>query len=271
MNENTFGTPPTQKHNGRKVLFACVPADGHFNPLTGIAMHLKQNGYEVGWYTSNEYANKLQKLGIQHFPFIKAMEVTADNVDEFFPERKNARSMVAKLNYDLENFFINRAPEYYEDIREIHKSFPFEIMIADCAFTAIAFVEQKMKIPTINVGIIPLVSTSKDLPPYGLGMVPSYSLFGKIKQGALRWIAKNILFKPSNKVLETLCAKHGLTYEGQNVFDYNVAKSSVLLQSATPGFEYQRSDLDPNIVFAGALLPYTGSSTGKTWFDERLN
>ena len=27
-----------------KFLFATVPADGHFNPLTGIAIHLKAAG-----------------------------------------------------------------------------------------------------------------------------------------------------------------------------------------------------------------------------------
>ena len=30
-----------------KILFATVPADGHFNPLTGITMHLKATGHEV--------------------------------------------------------------------------------------------------------------------------------------------------------------------------------------------------------------------------------
>ena len=26
---------------GKKILFANFPADGHFNPMTGIAVHLK--------------------------------------------------------------------------------------------------------------------------------------------------------------------------------------------------------------------------------------
>ncbi len=257
--------------NGRRILFACVPADGHFNPLTGIAVHLKSIGYDVRWYTSKEYAGKLKKLDIPHFPLVKALNVTAENVNELFPGRLKAKSMVAKLNFDLTHFFIERAPEYFEDIQAIHRTFPFDLMIADCAFTAVAFVEQKMRIPTIAMGIVPLMETSKDLAPYGLGMEPSYTIFGKLKQAALRWVAANILFKPSNKVLEKVCSTYGLTYEGQNVFDFNLDKTSVLLQSATPSFEYKRSDINPKVHFAGPLLPYSAPSTAKPWFDERLN
>jgi len=43
---------------GTKILFANVPADGHFNPLTGLAAHLKSIGCDVRWYTSKKYAEK---------------------------------------------------------------------------------------------------------------------------------------------------------------------------------------------------------------------
>jgi MGT family glycosyltransferase len=256
---------------GKRILFACVPGDGHFNPLTGIAVHLQKQGYDVRWYTSKIFTDKLQKLQMPHYTFKKGLEVTADNIDEIFPERKKAKSPVAKLNYDLIHFFIERAPEYYEDIQEIHKSFPFDLMIADCAFTAIPFVEQKMNIPVIAMGIVPLVASSKDLAPYGLGMTPASTLPGKIKQAGLRWIAKNFLFAPSNKVLKQLCATHGLSYEGQDVFNYNLDKCSVFLQSATPGFEYQRSDFPAKVKYVGPLLPHSGPSSSQPWFDERLN
>jgi UDP:flavonoid glycosyltransferase YjiC (YdhE family) len=256
---------------GKRVLFACVPADGHFNPLTGIAVHLQNQGYDVRWYTSAIFSEKLAKLNIPHFPFEKALEINGDNMDEKFPDRKKAKSAIAKLNFDLKNFFIDRAPEYFEDIKTIHQSFPFDLFIADCAFTAISFVEQKLRIPAIAMGIIPLLAKSKDLAPYGLGMVPSTTLFGKVKQLALRWVAKNILFKPSNKALEQMCAEHQLSYEGQDVFNYNLDKSSVFLQSATPGFEYKRSYIPAKVHYVGALLPYARPSVCKPWFDERLN
>ena len=44
---------------GTRILFASVPADGHFNPLTGLAVHLKELGCDVRWYTSDIYADKI--------------------------------------------------------------------------------------------------------------------------------------------------------------------------------------------------------------------
>jgi MGT family glycosyltransferase len=255
---------------GKKILFASVPADGHVNPLTGLAVYLKNIGHDVRWYTSSQYADKISKLQIPHYPFVKALDVRGDNLEEVFPQRKDHKSQVAKLNFDIINVFTLRSVEYYADIVDIHRSFPFDCMIADCAFSAISFVKEKLNIPVIGVGILPLTETSKDLAPVGLGMVPSYSFFGRMKQSALRWMADHILFKKSNTVLADICAKHRISYNGGNVFDFNVKKSTLFLQSATPGFEYQRRDLGKNIKFIGPLLPHTPAST-TSWFDEKLN
>ena len=58
---------------GKKILFANFPADGHFNPLTGLAVHLKKLGCDVRWYTSATYTEKLKTLNIKHYPFKKAV------------------------------------------------------------------------------------------------------------------------------------------------------------------------------------------------------
>ena len=78
---NTFVYKPGRK----KILFACVPADGHFSPLTGIAKHLQSIGYDVRWYSSAAYKDRLGKLQIPYYPFEKGLEVTGDTADEIFP------------------------------------------------------------------------------------------------------------------------------------------------------------------------------------------
>jgi UDP:flavonoid glycosyltransferase YjiC (YdhE family) len=40
---------------GTRIMFACVPADGHFNPLTGLAVALAEAGCDVRWYTAVKY------------------------------------------------------------------------------------------------------------------------------------------------------------------------------------------------------------------------
>jgi len=261
---------PSQLKRAYRILFANVPADGHFNPLTGLAKYLQKQGHDVRWYSASLYEEKINKLKIPYYPFVKAMDVNGDNIDTLFPERKKYKSTVAKLNFDLINFFILRSTEYLEDIQKIHATFPFDIMICDVAFSAIPFVREKMNIPVVSVGVFPLMETSKDLAPTGLGMIPSTSFFGRIKQQVLHFVADKVLFAKPNKVMLDLLKKYDIESGSSNVFDLLVKKSSLVLQSGTPGFEYRRSDLGKNIRFIGSLLPHV-QHTQEPWFDERLN
>jgi UDP:flavonoid glycosyltransferase YjiC (YdhE family) len=256
---------------GTKILFANVPADGHFNPLTGIAVHLKEIGCDVRWYTSPYYREKIQKLDIPFLPLKKALDIGGiSDPDKFFPERKKHKSQLSKLKFDMIEVFIKRGPEYYEDIIEIRKEFPFEVMIADITFGAIPLVKEHMGVPVVGIDIIPLPETSKDLPPCGLGLTPSYSFLGKCKQSFLRFIADKLLFAHPTKVMVNMLAEYGVQSNGSNIFDICVKKSSLVLQSGTPGFEYKRSDISKHVHFVGPLLPYTKKEQGKKWFDARL-
>jgi len=256
---------------GKRILFANFPADGHFNPLTGIAVHLVSLGYDVRWYTSKSYAPKLKKLQIPHYPFKKAIDVSDGDFDAVFPGRKKQASTIGKLKFDLIHAFILRAPEYYADIIEIYREFPFDLVVADGAFTGIPFIKESMGIPVIAIGVFPLTATSKDLPPTGLGMEPSYTWLGKIKQSLLRSFTSRLLFNGPNKVMHRMLDHHGIRHNRESVFDLLMQKCDLLLQSGTPGFEYTRTDMPANIHFAGPLLPYSTGSQDTQWFDERLN
>jgi len=256
---------------GTKILFANVPADGHFNPLTGLAAHLKSIGCDVRWYTSKKYAEKINRLGIPFYSLDKAVDISANNdLEQIFPERKKYKSQVAKLKFDMINAFILRSTEYFEDIKAIYKEFEFQLMIADITFGAIPFVKEKMDIPVIAISVVPLPETSKDLPPSGLGLTPSYSFLGKLKQSALRLVADTLLFAKPTKVMRKILSDHGIDPGTANIFDILIQKSTIVLQSGTPGFEYRRSDKSDHIYFAGPLLPYAKKKDGQGWYSEKL-
>ncbi len=256
---------------GKRILFANFPADGHFNPLTGLAVYLAKQGYDVRWYTSKSYADKLQKLQIPHYPFKKAVDISNGDFDTVFPGRTKKKTQLGKLKFDLLHAFILRTPEYYADILDIYREFPFDIMVADCAFTAIPFVKVAMRIPVVAIGVLPLISSSKDLAPNGLGMEPSYTIAGKIKQALLRAFANKVIFKEANKAMKRLLEEYHIPHYKENAFDIMVEKADVFLQSGAPGFEYKRSDMPGHVHFIGPLLPYQSDDYAIQWFDERLN
>jgi UDP:flavonoid glycosyltransferase YjiC (YdhE family) len=261
---------PAEVLKGKKILFANFPADGHFNPLTGLAVFLKNLGCDVRWYTSTIYGEKLGKLNIPHYPFKQALEARGDNLETLFPERERIRGQVQKLKFDMINVFILRSSEYYADLREIQKTFAFDVFIADCAFAGIPFVKEKMNVPVISIGVLPLTETSKDLPPAGLGLTPSSNLVGRLKDGLLRAITRKLIFGGPNRVMWQILDKHQIPHKRESIFDMLITKATVMLQSGTPGFEYKRSDLSRHIHYAGALLPYSTSKKRVPWFDARL-
>lgn len=259
-----------QLQPGTKVLFANVPADGHFNPLTSLAVHLQEMGCDVRWYSSAHYADKIKKLQIPCYPFKKALDAPGDKIDEIFPERLKYKNQIKRLNYDMINYFILRSTEYYEDICDIHRSFPFEVMIADVCFSGIPLVKEKLQVPVLAIGIVPLCETSKELPPPGLGMTPSKTFWGRRKQDLLRFLTDRVLFSKPNKLMREILCRYGIDAGKNNVFDIMIKKATLVLQSGTPGFEYPRKDMNSNIRFLGPLLPYQHKRKQQPWMHEKL-
>jgi UDP:flavonoid glycosyltransferase YjiC (YdhE family) len=123
-------------------------------------------------------------------------------------------------------------------------------------FTGVPYVKELMNKPVFSIGVLPLGETSRDLAPSGLGMTPSKSFLGKLKQDVLHYIAQKILFGASNKLSLKTLRKFGIVSKNF-LFDEIIRRSTLVLQSGTPGFEYYRSDLSRNIRFIGPLLPYS--------------
>ena len=183
----------------KKILFANIPADGHFNPLTRMATILKDAGHDVRWYTGKTYAEKIDRLGIPYYLFNKAKEVTVHNIDEVFPERKQIKSHIRKVVFDICTYFIARGEEFYEDIRNINQTFDFDILIADCAFTGSTFARKLLNKHVVAVGVLPFAMSSADLGPTLMGIAPPSNFVEKKFQKMHRRSMKIIKEKNKNK------------------------------------------------------------------------
>lgn len=255
---------------GKKILFATVSGDRHINPLTGLAKYLQDAGCDVRWYASKHYTPKFQQLSIYHYPLQRAKDFNCCNINDVFPERARITGTFDKITYDQINVLALPATRYFEDIQDIRVTFPFDVMIVDNMFTAAPIVREKLKVPVVAIGVVPLPASSKDLPPYGMGIAPSTGPAARIKQALLRFMSNQILLKKASRVYEEIFESFGMRYKVLNILDSIVRYTDLVLQIGTPGLEYQRSDMGSNIRFIGAMRPYAGTEPAKTWFDERL-
>src|SRR6266508_1496644 len=238
-----------------KILFATYPADGHFNPLTGVAMHLKAAGHDVRWYAGPSYAAKLERLGIPHFPFQRAVQINTDNIGELFPERASLRGL-ALIRFDAKHFFVSNVGNHFEDMREIDASFPFDALFCDVAFYAMKLIKEKLGKRVFAFGVSPCKETSKDVPPNFVGLKPAKTALGRLIHQGMRAMMERMLMDEIKALYNATLAAHGLAPIKGSLLDVSYQSPDVVFQSGVPGFAYPRRDPNPKVKFVGALLPY---------------
>jgi len=255
---------------GKKILFATIPTDGHFNPLTGLAKYLQLLGCDIRWYTSVSFQEKLDRLEIPLYPFQQAIEFDQTNFIELFPERAGIKGVTEKMEFDLHYLLADMAPDHFADILKIHESFPFDMMIADCSFTAMPLVKHKLNIPVVSIGIYPLPEYSANLGPYSMGLPPAKNEAEMEAYAQLHEEALNKVFKGSVDSFHAILEDYDIHLDRALVLDLLVKEASLYLQIGTPSFEYIRAGMGENIRFVGSLLPYSSNRQKQHWYDERL-
>ncbi|MBQ4820229.1 hypothetical protein [Aquimarina sp. MMG016] len=250
----------------KKILFACIPADGHFNPMTQLAFYLKEKGYDVRWYTGKDYSTKLNQMGIPYLPFQQAKEINIKELDEAYPERKKLKG-IAHIKFDIINLFINRMKDYYIDVEKIYKSFTFDILVCDNTFPG-PIIKDKLEVPVASIGVVPLALSAPDIPQYGLGHQPATTFIGKRKQNFIKLMADKMVFSETKDAYNQLLQSLGLPPEDYNIFDASPLKSSIFLQNGIPEIDFPRNYMPDSVKYIGALEVWSKkqlSENDKDW------
>ena len=251
----------------KRILFATMPFDGHFSPLTGIAVHLMEQGHDVRWYAGPSYAAKLRGIGIPHVPFESAREVSGENIAELFPER--ARLKGPKLiSFDLEQIFVANVAHHYRDIVDVHAEFPFDTFVCDPGLYAAHLVAAKLTPRVYTVGVAPLVM-AEDPPPF-FGLKPARTI---VDRGVQR-IVRALLYSTMTRGVKTyngVLASEGLPPVAvADWLELTRTCATYYVQSGVPGFDYPRRTLPANVRFVGPLLPYRTATVLSVELEEKL-
>lgn len=239
-----------------RILFACVPAEGHFSPLTGLAVHLRESGHDVAWYTGPSYRGRVERLGVEFHPYRRAREITGENLPTLFPERARLRGP-ALIRFDGEKVFIANTRAYFEDIREIDRQWPFDVLFCDAAFFGARPVKERLGKRVLVLG--PGWESMSDdplLPPPFLGLPPAGNR-------ARRWAYRGVKAAMDRMVNRHLCAAYnaelaaaGAAPVSLSVFDDTERIADTCFLNGVPELAYPRMRTAANTVFLGACLPY---------------
>jgi len=243
-----------------RILIATLPMDGHFDFLTGLAVHLQDRGHEVAWYTGRSYAEKLGKLGIRHLPFTRALEITSDNLSEHYPEYARLGNGPKAIAFALEKVFFVNLEAHLHDILEHRADFDFDAVVFDAAFYAGRLVAEKTGAAAYPVWPAPTPApVSRTAPPPFFGLKPTGGLFGRVRDAVVsRLLASSA--KGGMKLWDELRAREGLAPWSGNLFDIHNSSSTAMFMVGCPGMDFPRDDWPEHLEFVGPLVAHRSAS-----------
>ena len=245
-----------------RFLIGTIPLVGHINPALPIARQLVKRGHEVWWYTGKNFQSKVEATGARYVPIRTGLDCYDPNN---IP--KNLKGL-AHLKYAFKHSFADPAVGQVKDLTDILREFPADVLLSDVCFLGAAWVHEKGGPPWAAFGITALSVISDDTAPFGLGMLPDASTFGRLRNRCLNWVFQQALFKDVTVYINQVRASIGLPPYQKGFFDA-VISPFLFLQGTVPAFEYPRSNMPPQVHFIGPYLPEPPVAfTPPVWWDE---
>jgi MGT family glycosyltransferase len=233
-----------------RILIATVPVMGHIAPFLPLARALAERGHDIRWYTGAKYRAWVEATGAEFAGYRHARDFDDREHDREFPGRARLRGL-AQLKFDMKNIFIEAAPGQLADIRALLDDFPADVVLHDPGMIGALLQHEQGGPPTGILGIVPMVVSSVDAAPFGLGLLPSATPLGRMRNRALNWFVQNAAFRDVQKCWNHMRARVNLGPTGW--WMDQVRRASFYLQPTVPSFEYPRSDLPDNVQFIGML------------------
>lgn len=231
-----------------RILIGTVPVIGHINPLLPIARALVSRGHTVAWLTGVKYRERIEATGAGFVAYRQAVDYDDAHIDERFPDGKHLRGL-ARLKFDLKTF-VDCGLGQLVDLESVQRDFRADLLLNDPAFVGGGFFRERTGLPQAVLNLVPMLLSSRDTAPWGLGLAPSATFLGRLRNRALNWAVPNLLFRDVQKHWNRTRELVGLP-PARWLLD-EAARATLNLQPTVPSFEYPRSDLPPNVHFIGA-------------------
>jgi MGT family glycosyltransferase len=237
-----------------EIMFASTPATGHVLPGLPIASELVRRGHRVRWYTAARFAETVESTGAVHVPMDQGTDWGTDVIDDAI-EGLRDKSGIAKLRWEIRAIFLDTIPGYLADLDRAYSERPFSTIVFENAFFAGAFFAARHHVPAVAYGVIPLTLSSRDTAPFGLGLLPSASPAGRLRNRLLDWAVHNLVFGDLQRLADRLHRQADLGPIPTFFLDLVAERSHAFLQGTVAEFEYPRSDLPDHVEFVGPFLP----------------
>lgn len=240
---------------------AVIPHYSHAEKLSTIAEGLIALGYPVSFITGPEFKDYVESIGATFIPIEGATHamMSAEDLATFVRLSGDEQEVFA-----LTTLFVKTLPAQHRTLQHafsgIHEKYGKNqklIYLFDCSFNGLSPVLYGA--PGIRpdvavaVGVVPYPAASNDTYPFRSGQLPDTSPDAKsIHHEAQKLQYEHPIDKPTNAAMKAQFAEMGAKQTPPSIYDMMGLSSDIYLQYGIPGFEFERSDIRPNLRFMGA-------------------
>ncbi|TDE08370.1 glycosyltransferase [Jiangella asiatica] len=245
------------------IMIATMPIHGHVTALLPVARHFAGRGDRVRFLTGARFVETVEATGAEHLPL--PTEIDFDDRQDFnetFPERAHLKGTKA-LAHDIEHIFVRPGLAQHDTIMALHEADPADVVLIDPAFLGGAFLlghPLGVRPPIVMSGFCPLMISSRDTAPSGMGLTPLRGPLGRLRNAALAAITAKAVFGPVERTADQIFHQlHGRPIPFA-VLDWP-RHVEAIVQFTVPEFEYPRSDAPATLHFAGPItdpVPVSG-------------
>src|SRR6476646_12046461 len=208
-----------------EILIASLSPVGHIAPLLNVARGLVDRGDRVTVLSSADHAAKIRNVGATPQAIPPEADFDLTNLDIDLPGRTET-SGIKRVNFDIVRLFVQPMPLQTSVLARLMAQTQFDAIIVDAGFFGILpflLGDRAARQPVPDYAPTPLIVTSRDTAPSGMGLPPSSTALGRLRNRALNVLSQKVLLRQS--------------------------------QNTVPEFDYPRNDLPAHVRYVGAVHP----------------
>jgi MGT family glycosyltransferase len=240
-----------------RMIIAATPMYGHVAPLRAIAAEFVRRGEQVTFLTGSGFRDSVEETGARFVALPGEADYDIGELIARHPERAEL-APGPQMSWDLAHIFIKPLPLQHAALQKLLEESAGEqtAVLYDTAYLgALPMVLGAPGIrpaAVIAIGVMPLLMTSTDTAPFGLGLPPDASSEGRARNLEANRAVQAAFAEVQSLAVETIRST-GATRELPFLFDAFVRVPDRYLHLSIEDLEYPRSDAPASLRFVGSL------------------
>ncbi len=239
-----------------EILIPSLSPAGHIGPLLNVAQGLVDRGDHVTVLTAAAHADKIRAVGAIPVAIPAEADFDSTRLDLDLPGRAET-SGIKRVNFDIQRIFLQPMPLLTRAVSELMAQTRFDVILTDSAYFGILpflLGDAASRPPVLSYSTMPLMLSSRDTAPVGVGMAPSSTTLGRLRNRTLTTLTQKVLLRECQVAADRLLDRLNSRPLPAFILDSGVLADRYIAPTV-PEFDYPRSDLPHNVRYVGAVHP----------------